>query len=79
MWTYATFNAVQPLISLEDGGALITYVVSVPATGAGAVGNTGYCQLPGDGYLSSADNNVLNVNSNGTGAGVVITVWGYEE
>jgi hypothetical protein len=78
-WTYATFNAVQPLISLQDGGAIITYVASIPATGAGAVGATGYAVLPGEGYISSADNNVLNVNSNGAGAGIALTVWGWEE
>lgn len=72
-------------ITFQDGAAAIGLgsSLSVPAVGASTGGvllNTGDVQL-GNGKLSAAANNVLNINLNAAlTAGLVrVTVWGTEE
>lgn len=76
-WTFGILNAVNPLISLKDGGTLLMYITSPPATGGTM--QSGYILLPEPGILSAAVNNVLAVDSNGNGAGIAVTVIGTEE
>ena len=76
-WTFGLLNATQPLILLNDAGTIITYLTAIPSTGGTL--QSGYMLLPDRGILSSAANNVLNVNINAASAGIAITVFGTEE
>jgi hypothetical protein len=71
---YSGTNAAAPLISLNDSGSFLTYVLAPPTAQYSAAFTF---DIPGGGYVSAADNNVLNVNLSGA-SGVAVTVWGYE-
>jgi hypothetical protein len=72
----AVYSGVQiaaPVVSLNDAGAIITYVLAPPT----AQYSTAFAfDVPA--FVSAADNNVLNVNLSGAMTGIAISVFGYE-
>lgn len=71
-------TAAGSVVKIKDGATDLMNIVSVGAS-TGVIAQT--VNLPGNGYLSAAVDNVLNLNISGafTAGGITITLWGCEE
>ena len=79
----AVNGAADNLVTLKDGATTIYDLFFIAAANTTSVITQFTVYLPGNGFLSSAVNNVLNINcssANGfTTYGLYVTVWGTEE
>lgn len=75
---YAT-TAAGSLITMKDGSTILFYLAQINTTVQGVISQ--FVALPNNGYLSSAANNVLNINLSAalTACSFEINVFGVEE
>jgi hypothetical protein len=76
----ATTTAAGSLVTIKDGATIIDDVIALPVA-ASNIPFRSFGFLQGNGYLSTAVGNVLNVNLSAaaTAGGVYVNVWGTEE
>jgi hypothetical protein len=72
-------SAAGSVVSLLDNATAITYLAGIAASIVGAP--NGIIQFPGNGYLSSTADQVLNVSLSAafTAGAILVTAWGVEE